>query len=76
MDILKEIPAIKGIIQEKLGVDMSDVTGSKLTVDKQHEIYKAAWGVTGWKKGVDSEIAYRVTRDQMVKYLLPINLAC
>lgn len=74
-EILKENPAVKEIIQEKTGVDMSQVTGSALTAEKQQEIYKTASGVTGWKGSIDSVIAYRVARDAMVKYLLPINPA-
>jgi hypothetical protein len=74
-EILKENPGVKDIIQEKTGVDISQVTGSVLSAEKQQEIYETAANVTGWKGSIDSVIAYRVSRDAMVMYLLPINPA-
>lgn len=70
---LVEFPSIKEVIQEKIGVDLSTVKNSTLTAKKQIEIYNAAWKAHDWKNNVDEEIAYRITRDAMIKFLLPID---
>ncbi len=44
-----------------------------LTAAKKKEIYNEAWGSVSWKNNVDTEIAYRATRDGMIKFLLPIQ---
>jgi len=71
--LFKEFPSTKELFQALLGLDLSDIKNAELSVAKQQEIYKAASSLTGWVKNIDQEIAYRVTRDGMVKYLLPIN---
>jgi hypothetical protein len=43
-------------------------------VDKQKEIYLTAYRRIGWKNSIHREIAFRTTRDGMVKFLLPINV--
>jgi len=73
-------PSLKELVQEKLGVDLSDVKGAMLNAEKRREIYKAAQPIVsaggvgvGWRKNIDQEIAYCATRDGMVKFLLPIQ---
>lgn len=69
-----EFPSLKELVQEKLGVDLSGAEGGILTADKRREIYDNARGtVVGWKNNIHTEIAYRATRDAMVKFLLPIQ---
>jgi len=72
--LFKSFPSTKELFQEKLGIDMSDVPGASLTVDKQKEIYAKASKTIGWRNDIDQEVAYRTTRDGMVAYLLPINV--
>jgi len=66
-------PSLKELFQEKLGVDLSGMNGAMLTAEKRKEIYDAAWQRIGWKNSIDKEVAYRTTRDGMVKFLLPIQ---
>jgi len=66
-------PSTKALLQEILGVDLSEVEKAELTSAKQKAIYEAAWARIGWNKNIDQEIAYRATRDGMVQFLLPIN---
>lgn len=66
-------PSLKDLIQEKVGVDLSGMKGAMLTAEKRKEIYTEASGIVGWKNKIDTEIAYRATRDGMVKFLLPIQ---
>lgn len=67
-------PSLKEVLQEKLGVDLSEMKGAMLTAEKRREIYNKAWGLTKWTNNIDQELAYRATRDGMVKFLLPIQL--
>ena len=73
--LLQLFPSTQDLLKEKLNVDLSDVKGALLTPEKQQEIYKAAYGRISWKNDIDQELAYRTTRDGIVKYLLPINVA-
>jgi hypothetical protein len=66
-------PSLKDLIQEKVGVDLSRTKGAMLTAEKRKEIYNEAWRTIGWKNSIHTEVAYRATRDGMVKFLLPIQ---
>ncbi|MFM7152453.1 MAG: hypothetical protein ACKO23_21710, partial [Gemmataceae bacterium] len=66
-------PSMKELVQELVGVDLSEMKGAMLTADKRKEIYKEAWRTVGWKNNLPTEMAYRATRDGMVKFLLPIQ---
>lgn len=75
-EIVVEFPSIKDLIKEKLQVDLSDMKDARLIVQKQKDIFIAARpeGPTGrWANNIADEVAYRVTRDGIVKYLLPIQ---
>jgi len=72
--LLKACPSIKEVIQSKLGIDMADVEGASLPLQKQKDIYRAL-GWPAWKNGVNTELAYRCTREAMIRFLLPINLS-
>jgi hypothetical protein len=72
-EAFREFPSLKDLIQEKVGVDLSKMKGAKLTAEKRKEIYKEAWQVFGWKNSIHTEVAYRATRDGMVKFLAPIQ---
>ena len=74
-EVLREFPSVKGLLEKKLEIHLPDVQGSVLTVKEQQRIYDAAFGYSGWKNGIDSEIAYLALREATVKYLLPINPA-
>jgi hypothetical protein len=67
-------PSTKNLLQEKLGIDLSGVKGASLTAEQQHAIYQKANAKIGWNANIDQEIAYRTTRDGMIKFLLPINV--
>jgi hypothetical protein len=69
----KEFPSIKEVVQDKSGIDLSEMKGAMLTAAKRKEIYDEVWRRIGWKNGIHQEIAYRATRDGMVKFLLPIE---
>jgi len=69
----KVFPSFKELIQEKVGVDLSDMKGAMLTAEKRNEIYNEAYRKIGWKNSIHEEIAYRATRDGMVIFLLPIQ---
>jgi len=69
----QNFPSLKDLFQEKLGVDLSGVNGAMLTAEKRQEIYNAAWGRFAWRNNIDTEVAYRTTRDGMVQFLLPIQ---
>jgi hypothetical protein len=66
-------PSMKDLVHEKVGVDLSGMKGAMLTAEKRKEIYNEAWQTIGWKNSIHTEIAYRATRDGMVKFLLPIQ---
>lgn len=66
-------PSLKEVVQEKIGVDLSPVRGAMLPAELRKKIYVAAAQTIGWKNSVDEELAYRTTRDGMVKFLLPIE---
>jgi len=70
---IQTFPSMKQLVQEKVGVDLSEMKGAMLTADKRKEIYNEAWRTVGWKNSIHTEIAYRATRDGMVKFLLPIQ---
>jgi hypothetical protein len=69
----QEFPSIKELVQEKVGVDLSAMKGAMLTAAKRKEIYNEAQRTVGCKNSIHTEIAYRATRDGMVKFLLPIQ---
>jgi hypothetical protein len=71
--LLAAFPCVRDVLQEKLGVSLADVQGSRLSPEKQKQIYNAAWSLTGWNKNINTELAYRATREAMIGYLLPIN---
>ncbi|GIW82396.1 MAG: hypothetical protein KatS3mg105_4203 [Gemmatales bacterium] len=72
--LFQVFPSTKTLIEDELGVKgLSELKGAKLTAEKQKEIYNKAWSYFGWKNDIDIEIAYRATRDGMVKFLLPIQ---
>ncbi len=71
--LFKHFPSTKQLLQEKLGVDLSTIANAELPADKQRELFSRAWALRGWYKDIDQELAYRTTRDGMVKFLLPIN---
>ena len=73
--LLREFPSAREVLQDKLEIDFADVKGTELSPEKQKQIYDTAYRKIGWKNSVDKEIAYRATRDGMVKFLLPINVA-
>jgi hypothetical protein len=60
-------------MEERLNLDLSQLQGATLTAETQQAIYRAAARTTGWRANIDQEIAYRTTRDGMVRFLLPIN---
>jgi hypothetical protein len=72
---LRDFPEMKRLIEEKLGVDLSDVNGDSLTPEQQRRIWEKAHNsvLPGWNKDIDKEMAYWATRYAMVKFLLPIN---
>jgi hypothetical protein len=78
-ELFNQFPSTRDLIQEKLGVDLSATRGTRLTVGQQRAIYLAAAGgtlnVISWKDNIDQEIAYRVTRDALVQFLLPVSPA-
>jgi len=69
----QEFPSIIQLVQEKVGVDLSRMKDGMLPAAKRKEIYNEAWRTIGWKNDIHMEIAYRATRDGMVKFLLPIQ---
>ena len=71
--VFQVFPSIKDLVQEKVGVDLTGMKGAMLTAAKRKDIYNAAWERVGWKNDIDTEIAYRTTRDGIVKFLLPIQ---
>ena len=69
-------PSLPSLIEELLKVDLPETVEEKkwlLSVDKQKEIYGKAAGNIGWKYNIDTEITYRIHRDAMIKFLLPIQ---
>ena len=69
-------PSLPRLIEELLTLDLPETVEEKkwlLSVDKQKEIYGKAAGNIGWKFNIDTEITYRIHRDAMVKFLLPIQ---
>jgi hypothetical protein len=72
-------PSTQDLIQERRGADLSGTRGARLTADQQKDVHQRAAGgvrnVIHWAGNIDQEIAYRVTRDAMVQYLLPVNPA-
>jgi hypothetical protein len=73
--LLRDFPSAREVLQDKLELEFADVKGSVLSPEKQKQIYDTAYRKIGWKNSVDKEIACRTTRDGMVKFLLPINVA-
>jgi nitroreductase len=73
--LFSTFPSTKDLLHEKLGVDLSQIKGAALTTDQQRLIYEVTSTLTGWKGNIDEELAYRATRDGMVLFLLPINVA-
>lgn len=69
-----EFPSMKSLIEEKLEIDLTGSEDGMLSAAKRKEIYEVAYRTIGWKNSIDEEIAYRATRDGMVKFLLPINV--
>jgi len=72
--LLIACPSIKEVIQIKLGIGMADIEGTSLPLQKQKDIYNAL-GWPAWRNGVNTELAYRCTREAMIKFLLPINIS-
>jgi hypothetical protein len=70
---IQRFPSIKDLMQEKLAISLSDMEGAMLTATKRREIYNQSAEKIGWKNNIDTEIAYRTTRDGMVQFLLPIH---
>lgn len=70
--LFQTFPSTRKLVEEKLKVDLSKTEGARLTVEQQKAIYAKIGEVT-WTGSVNTEIAYRATRDGMVKFLLPIQ---
>ncbi len=67
--LLERFPSVRALLTDKTRIT---IPAGKLSAKKQREIYDKVAGYVGWN-GYDEEIAYRVTRDAMVKYLAPID---
>jgi hypothetical protein len=78
-ELFDRFPSTRELIQERLGVDLTATRGARLTAGQQRAIYVAAAGgtlnVISWKENIDQEIAYRVTRDAVIQFVLPVNPA-
>lgn len=71
-ELFETFPSTRKLVEEKLEIDLSETKGPRLTVAQQKTIFNNLGGVT-WKGSINTEIAYRATRDGMVKFLLPIQ---
>ena len=71
--VFETFPSVKDLVQIKVGVDLSELEGAMFTAEKRKETYTKAYQNLGWKNSIHTEIAYRATRDGMVKFLLPIQ---
>lgn len=67
--LLQVFPSAKEIIDQKTSVSHSSMDHGILTADARIQIY------AGWERftSLDKELAYRATRDGMVRFLLPIQ---
>lgn len=72
-ELFRLFPSTKSLLAEELKVDLNDVKGSVLTAEQQQTLY-AAYD-KHWTEATPKAIAYRVRRDAMVRFLLPIHVA-
>ncbi len=67
--LVEEYPAFKSALEEIAGQTLR--AGNTLSPEIQRAIYGQVWGRVVWKH--DRELARIVTREAMVKYLLPVE---
>jgi len=67
--LVTDYPAFRSALQEVSGQNLGD--GTTLSPEIQKAIYGQVSGMVGWKN--DKELARIVTREAMVKYLLPVE---